>query len=191
LVAVFLSACGGSTPTTRPSSSLSIVDFSPLPTTTLPSVAPSRTPGTSSLPASWPIGWDVAFCNAFADTTVAHELIIDIERALDDDNKDDAAGLANELAQTAPIATNEVTRMTDWEAAAELKTDLTSLLDLDTQAATSYQSYFNDDVRSGLRAARQLRNQVGKQVAPINEQLQQLTDLGLSCPGTELKLEDV
>ena len=151
---------------------------------------PSRTPGRSSIPASWPIGWDVAFCNAFADTTVAHELIIDIERAIDEDNRDDAAGLANDLAQTAPIATSEVTRMTDWEPAAELKTNLTSLLDLDTQAAASYQTYFNDDVRSGLRAARQMRNQVGKQVAPINEQLQQLTDLGLSCPGAELSLED-
>jgi hypothetical protein len=169
---------------------LLIVDFSPLPTTNFPSVAPSRTPAVSSIPASWPVGWDVAFCNAFADTTVAHELIIDIERAIDDDNKDDAAGLANDLAQTAPIATSEVTRMTDWAPAAELKTALTNLLDLDTQAATSYQSYFNDDVRSGLRAARQLRNQVGKQVAPINEQLQLLTEMGLSCPGGGLSLED-
>jgi hypothetical protein len=135
------------------------------------------------------VGWDVAFCNAFADLTVAHELLIDIERAIADDNKSDAAALAGELAQTAPIAEGEVTRMSDWETAAQLKADLTALLDLDTQASTAYKSYFNDGVRAGLRQARQLRTQVRKQVDPINAELAALAALGLSCPGTDLTLE--
>jgi hypothetical protein len=192
LVGALLAACGGPTATTRPSPSLVTLDFTPPPVSAPPaSHSPTQTPGATPLAASWPVGWDVAFCNAFADLTVAHELLIDIERAIADDNKSDAAALAGELAQTAPIAEAEVTRMTDWEVAAKLKTDLTALLDLDTQASTAYQSYFNDGVRAGLRQARQLRNQVGKQVAPINAELAQLTALGLACPGTNLTLESI
>lgn len=188
-MAAFAVGCGGSSPSVRPSQSLVVVDFSPPARSVSPSASPSHTPVSSLLPASWPVGWDVAFCNAFADTTVAHELVIDIERAIADDNREDAAGLANELAQTVPIAANETARMSDWTDAADLQSDLTNILDLDAQAAAAYQSYFNDAVKSSLRSARQLRNQVGKQVDRVNDELQQLTNLGLSCPGTDLKLE--
>ena len=183
-------ACGGTSGSPRPSPSLITLDFTPRPSVSLPSVAPTRTAAPSTL-ASWPVGWDVTFCTDFADVTVAHELVIDIERAIADDNRTDAQGLANELAQTAPIAASEITRMKDWVPATDLKTGLSALLDLDTQAAAAYQSYFNDGVKAALKQARQLRNQVGKQVPSANDQLQQLTDLGLSCPGRDLKLEDV
>jgi len=189
LLAVTLSACGGATPTARPSSSLITLDFTPLPTAAGSRPAASRTPASSTLQASWPVGWDVSFCTAFADTTVAHELVIDIERALGDESRSDAQGLSNELAQTAPVASGEVKRMKDWDPATELKTDLTTLLDLDAQVAAAYRSYFNDDVRSGLHDARQLRNQVSKQVGPINQELQALVAMGVSCPGTNLTLE--
>jgi hypothetical protein len=121
---------------------------------------------------------------------VAHELVIDIERAIADDSKADAQGLANELAQTTPIASSEVTKLNDWAPAADAKAALTSMLDLDTQAATAYQRYFNDDVKSELRHARQLRNQVKKQVGDANDALQALAAQGLSCPGTDLTLEE-
>lgn len=189
LLAVVVVACGGATSTARPSSSLVTLDFTPLPTAGASRPAATKTPSSSVLQASWPVGWDVSFCTAFADTTVAHELVIDIERALRDENRTDAQGLSNELAQTAPIASDEVKRMKDWDPATELKTDLTALLDLDAQVAAAYRSYFNDDVRSGLHDARQLRNEVSKQVAPINQQLQALVALGVSCPGTNLALE--
>ncbi len=182
-------ACSSSSPTSRPSASLAIVDFTPLPTVALPSLAPTRSPAHTTLNGSWPVGWDVSFCTAFADATVAHQLVIDIERAIADENRTDAQGLANELAQTAPIATTEVTRMKDWEPAAQLKTDMTAMLDLDLQAAVAYQSYFNDDVKPALKQARQLRNQVGKQVDSANTELQSLADMGLACPGTDLKFE--
>lgn len=188
-----VSGCGGGpTASTRPSSSLLTLEFTPPPTAARSTAVPSHTSGTtapSAPPASWPVGWDVAFCNAFADLTVAHQLLKDIERAITDGNKSDAQGLSSELAQTAPIAESEVTRMTDWAPAATLKTDLTALLDLDTQASTAYLSYFNDNVKAALHQARQLRTQVGKQVNPINTELAAVTALGLSCPGTDLTLE--
>jgi hypothetical protein len=188
-MSVIVVACGSGTPTARPSPSLVTLDFTPPPTGLLPSPLPTHTPGRTTLHGSWPVGWDVSFCTAFADATVAHELVIDIERAIADENRSDAQGLANELAQTAPIAATEVTRMNDWEPAAQLKTDLTAILDLDTQAATAYQSYFNDDVKTSLKQARGLRNQVGKQVDSINTELEALAAMGLACPGTDLEFE--
>jgi hypothetical protein len=189
VVGALVAGCGSGTPSARPSASLVTLDFTPLPTSVLPSVGPTRSPAKTTIAGSWPVGWDVAFCTAFADTTVAHELVIDIERAIAEDNKSDAQGLANELAQTTPIASGEVTKLNDWAPATDAKAALTNLLDLDTQAASAYQSYFNDDVRSALRQARQLRNQVGKQLGGANEALGELSAQGLSCPGTDLKLE--
>jgi hypothetical protein len=189
VVGALVVACGGSSSSPRPSPSLVTLDFSPIATAAGATPTATRTPLRSTLAASWPVGWDVAFCTAFADATVAHELVIDIERAIAEDNKSDAQGLANQLGDTTPIASSEITRLNDWAPAADLKANLASLLDLDSQAAAAYRSYFNDGVKSALHDARQLRNQVGKQVAPINEELQQLTALGMSCTGTDLKLE--
>jgi hypothetical protein len=189
LVGALVGACGGATSSTRPSSSLTTLDFTPLPSAAGASVAPTGTPRRSTLPASWPVGWDVSFCTAFGDVTVAHELVIDIERAIAENNPTDAQGLANDLAQTAPLASNEVGRMKDWDPSAQLKLDLTSLLDLDAQAAATYQLYFTEGARTSLHDARQLRNQASKLVTPINEELHALSDLGVSCPGTDLALE--
>jgi hypothetical protein len=189
LVGALVGACGGTSSTARPSQSLTTLDFTPLPSAAAPSGSSSATPRRSTLPASWPVGWDVAFCTAFGDVNVAHELVIDIERAIADDNRSDAQGLANDLAQTAPLASSEVERMKEWDPSTQLKTDLTAMLDLDAQAAAAYQSYFTDGGRSALRDARQLRNQVRKQLTSINEELHALADLGVSCPGTTLALE--
>jgi hypothetical protein len=189
VVGAIASACGGTTASARPSPSLITLDFTPLPTIAAASPGATRTPARSTLPASWPVGWDTSFCTAFADTTVAHELVIDIERAIADGNQPDAQGLADELAQTAPVASSEITKLKDWVPATDVKTSLVALLDLDTQAATAYQSYFHDGVKTALRQARQLRSDARKQVVPINNQLQALSDQGVSCAGTDLTLE--
>jgi hypothetical protein len=192
VLGLLVTACGGTTATTRPSASLTTLVFSPVPSlgaTASGSPLPTHTPLRSTLAPSWPVGWDVAFCTAFTDTTVAHELVIDIERALADNSKSDAQGLANELAQTAQPADNEIKRLKDWDSAADVKTSLDALLTLDAQVASAYQSYFNDDVKSALHDARQLRNEVSKQVGPINTQLAALAALGVTCPGTTLALE--
>lgn len=149
----------------------------------------SRTPAAPGTPPSWPIGWDIAFCNAFADTTVAHELVIDIERSIADGSRSDAQGLSNELARSAPIASAEVENLKEWPPADDVKTSLSSMLDLDTQAAAAYQSYFNDGIKTSLKQARDLRHRVGKAVAGANEQLQQLAALGVNCSGPTLTLE--
>jgi hypothetical protein len=189
MVAAVAISCGGSTGSPRPSASLVALDFTPPPTLAPPSIRASRSPGIPATPPGWPIGWDIAFCNAFADTTVAHQLVIDIERAMADGSTSDAQGLANELARSAPIAANEVAHLKDWAPAADVKTTFTSILDLDGQAAAAYQSYFNDGVKTALKTARDLRHQVSKAVPAANDQLQQLAALGLNCSGSGLQLE--
>jgi hypothetical protein len=190
-LATLLGACGTGTATPHPSQSLVALEFTPLPTRPVVATArPSDSPEASSIIGGWPPGWDVGFCTAFTDITVAHELVIDIERAISDKNTSDAQGLANELAQTAPVAAAEISRIKDLAPATDLKTSLANLIDLDTQAATAYQSFFNDGVKTALKEARTLRNQVSKAVPQTNDQLQQPSALGLSCSsGADLKLE--
>jgi hypothetical protein len=187
LTAVLLAACESPSSTVRPSASLVELDFTPIPT-----LGGSASPGAESAPpsgAAWPPGWDVAFCTAFTDATVAHELVIDIERALDDKAADEAAALADELAQIVPLASDEIGRLRDWEPATEATGDLGALVELDGQAAEQYQAYFNDDGRPALRAARKVRKQVSKAVSGANEDLAALADMGVACPGANLELE--
>jgi hypothetical protein len=188
LVGVLLVACESPRSSARPSASLVELEF-----TARPSLAAS---GSSSAQPSawpsvgaWPVGWDVAFCTAMTDATVAHELVIDIERALNDDAREDAAALVAELAEIAPIASNEITRLRDWEPAAAVKADMITLIALDMEVATAYQQWLTEGGRSLLRDARQARKAVGRAIPPANENLQALADLGLSCPGVRLELE--
>ncbi len=188
LIAAVAVACDSPSGTARPSASLVELDFTPIPTR-----EPISSPSDSSptpIAGDWPVGWDVAFCTGFGDTVVTHELVIDIQRALDDDARDDAVGLTTELAETIPIATAAVARIRDWEPAAEVKADLTAMLELHAATATAYQAWFDEGGRQLGRAARQARNQVARAVDATNGQLAGLADLGLSCPGTNLVLEE-
>jgi hypothetical protein len=181
--------CGGSSASPHPPQSLATIDYSPLPTLAPYSPTAIRTAQASTIAASWPVGWDTSFCTAFADITVAHQLVIDIERAIADDSRSDAQGLSDELARTAPLANDEVTGLKEWAPADQVKTELASMLDLDKQAADAYQSYFHDNVKTALKQARGFRNQVGKAVDSANAHLEQLQATGLSCSGQDLQLE--
>jgi hypothetical protein len=189
LLAALMAACGSPTSSVRPSASLVELEFTLRPSgDPTESDEPSGTP--EPTPGSWPVGWDVAFCTALTDLTVAHELVIDIERAIGEDARDDARGLTAELAEVAPIAAAEIERLRDWEPALELKTSLTELVELELAVAAAYQTWFDEGGRPLLRDARRARNQVGRAVPQVNEQLGALADLGLSCPGTTLELEE-
>jgi hypothetical protein len=188
VVALVGFACETPRGSARPSASLLDLDFTPIPT-----LAPAASPGASSpTPVSgvWPVGWDVAFCTGLIDTVVTHELAIDIERALDDDAREDAIGLTAELAQTVPIATAAANRIGAWEPAMQVKADLLAMLELHGAVASAYQEWFDEGGRALARAARQARNQVRRAVPAANENLAELADLGLSCPGTSLALEE-
>jgi hypothetical protein len=188
LLAVFAVACGAPSGTARPSASLITLEFTPLPTSAPVTPTPAPVGAAPSL-VSWPVGWDISFCTAFSDVSVGHELVIDIERAIADDAKDDAAGLADQLAETTPVAAKEVDGMKEWSEAEDVKADFTALVELQGEVASAYQTYFSEGGRGKLRQARKARNQVAKAVPAINEHLAALVDLGVSCPGVQLQLE--
>ena len=179
--------CELPTSSDRPSPSLIDLPFTPIPSASASSSAAPQSAEPTE--AAWPPGWNTAFCTAFADATVAHQLVIDVERAIQDSAPDDAQALSHELTQTASLAGDEIDGLRTWDPAADVQADLAALLVLDAQVADSYSAYFKDDHKSDLKAGRQIRKKVGKAVGPANEHLAALAGIGVSCPGSSLELE--
>jgi len=185
-LALLLAAVACDTPagTPRPSPSLIVLQFTPQ-----PSRSASPTSSAAATFASWPIGWDVAFCEMFSDAIIAQQLIVDVERALDEDNRHDARLLADELTLTATHVTELLAELPDWSTAADADAGIATLMDLGARAGREYHDYFANDKRAALRRARHLRRQNADQVPPINDELEALADRGLACPGANLVLE--
>jgi hypothetical protein len=186
-LAVLVVGCGGPTGTPRPSASLEELEFTPRPSTTAtPSAAPTSGP---SVAAPWPVGWDVAFCQMFNEAVVAQQLIVDVERALDEGVVRDARLLAEELGLTAAAARALLLALSEWDDAAAATGAIAALLDVDIQASAEYATYFSEDKRAALRRARDLRRQNAAQVPAANDELATVAAAGVECPGTPLVLE--
>jgi hypothetical protein len=178
-------ACEGTRATPRPSPSLIILQFTPRPSRSLtpsPSVVPS-------VEATWPIGWDVEFCQMFNEAVIAQQLVVDVERAMDEGNNQDARLLADELVLEATAATELLTGMTPWADAESASVGIAALMDLAGRAGNEYHAWFEKGKRSDLRQARALRRENGNEVPAVNSDLEALAEVGLSCPGNELVLE--
>jgi hypothetical protein len=182
--ALVVGACGGGggnpTPTRTtggsPSGSLS-------PTTT-----PTGRP-TASSSTPWPAGWGTATCALFADTVVMQELAVDVGRALDEDERDDAQALNVELAQTASSVREQLSDLPPWEAAAPFERQMASLVDLADQMAQRYERHFDTGRRNPLDAARQAGAEMREVVPRVLDRLDTLARAGLSCPGVAFELE--
>lgn len=186
LCVLFVSACDEARTSPRPSSSLLEVQFTPQPTSTAEATGePTSEPSFISLP----VGWDNAFCGVFADAAVAQELVIDIERALDEANVKDAKGLARELRDTTADGTTLLADLPDWDQAQDAALEIATLIDLGGRAGTEYGTFFTDDSRSALRRARALRKEIENETPAANAALAGLADLGIECEGFPLVLE--
>jgi hypothetical protein len=177
-------ACDAPARTPRPSPSLIVLPFTPQPSG---SNGPTPTPGASL--ATWPLGWDISFCGMFEQAVLAQQLLVDVERAMDEGDNHDARLLADELTQTANDTTDLISGMVDWSPAQGAVAGIAGLMDLGTRAGTEYHSWFADDKRGALRRARGLRTENGGRVPITNTELADLADLGLTCPDTPLVLE--
>lgn len=185
LAALVAGACDEPRSSARPSSSLLDVEFTPQPT---------RTSGSSGEPTeaptfvSLPVGWDDAFCSIFADAVVAHELVIDVERALAEEAFRDARLLARDLRDTTAEATTLLADLPEWEPAAQATLEIATLIDLGGRAGSEYGAYFAGEDRA-LRRARTLRREILDATPAANEALAGLADLGIVCEGQPLVLE--
>ena len=187
LCSALLSACGGPTTSPRPSPSLVDLEFTPRPTTSSSSPAPSTSAIASEV--ARPAGWDDAFCLMFAEARIAQELLVDIERALDEGDTRDARGLARELRQVAQNATVLIDEIPAWDEFGGVLLDIATLLDLGGQAAAEYDTYLGDDSRPALRRARGLGRENAQAVPATNSGLEDLAAAGVECPDGPLILE--
>jgi hypothetical protein len=187
VAALIAAACGGPTTSPRPSPSLIDLEFTPLPTTSASSPSPSASAAPSG--EARPDGWDAAFCAMFAEARIAQELLVDIERALDEGNVRDARGLARELRQVAQNATVLIDEIPAWDEAGDVLLDIATLLDLGGQAAVEYDTYLGEDSRPALRRARGLGRENGQAVPGTNAELEDLAAAGVECPDGPLGLE--
>ena len=137
---------------------------------------------------SLPVGWDNAFCAIFADAVVAQELVIDVERALEEEALRDARLLARDLRDTTAEATTLLAGLPDWEPGARATLEIATLIDLGGRAGAEYGAYFGEDLRA-LRRARNLRREIANQTPGANESLAGLAELGIICEGLPLVLE--
>lgn len=181
-----LAACDQPRSTPRPSASLLDVEFTPQPTRT---VRASAAPTASATFVGIPVGWDDAFCDVFSDAVVAQELIIDIERAIEEENLRDARGLARDLRDTTADATELLTGLPAWEPATEAMAEIAALIDLGARAGAEYGTYFTEETRNALRRARALRNDLATRTPQANEALAGLASLGIACGALPLQLE--
>lgn len=188
IVAIGVIACDEPRSSLRPSASLLDVQFTQQPT---------RDPVSSEEPSSaaptflsLPVGWDNTFCAVFADAVVAQELVIDIERALDEQNLRDARGLARELREITTDASTLLADLADWDPGAPAALELAALIDLGGRAGVEYGTFFTDESRAALRRARSLRREIGDATPAANAEFAALAELGITCNGTALVLEE-
>jgi hypothetical protein len=124
-----------------------------------------------------------------ADAVISQELVVDIERALEEEALRDARGLSRELTATAIAASASMEDIPDWDDGADLLSDIAALMTLDALIGEEYETYLRDDSRGALRRARNLRRENEAAVPGINTELESLESAGLSCPGMTLQLE--
>ncbi len=186
LLCVVAVGCESGTSSPHPSASLVDVVFTPQPT---PTNGSSVEPTTQSTFVSIPVGWDDGFCAVFADVFVAQQLVIDVERALTEQNVRDARGLARELRDTTAHGTSLLVGLPAWSSGEQATLEVTKLLDLGSRAGAEYGAYFSTASATSLRRARGFRRQIGTETAQANAALTELTQIGITCRDNELVLE--
>ena len=181
LAALFALGCDQPRSSARPSPSLVEIDVSRPPGSTAPgeSAEPTSVPTFVSIP----VGWDNSFCGILADAVVAQELVIDIERALNEEEVRDARGLTRELGEITADATGRLAQVPAWDAGAEVIQRLGVMIDLGTKAAEQYAITFDQQSASVLRRARGFRRDIGRETQATNEALTNIADVGISCDG--------
>ena len=187
VMAVTAIGCTEPSSSARPSASLLEVEFTPR--ATAPGSDETEEPTEEPTLVAIPVGWDDAFCAIFADLAVGQELVVDIERAINEENAKDAKGLARDLRNITEDAVGLMEGLPEWEDATDATAKVTAMLDLHGRAATEYLAYFNDE-SSTLRRARNLRRQISRATPAANESFAELETLGIVCDDQPLVIEE-
>lgn len=182
VLGVLILACDAPRSSARPSPSLVEIDVSRPPSTI--AAEPSATPAPASTFVSIPVGWDNSFCGILADAVVAQELVIDIERALNEENVRDARGLTRELRDITADAAGLLTQVPAWDTGAAAIERLGVMVDLGSRAAEQYNIAFQEQSAAALRRARGFRRDIERETAATNEALANIANVGIACEGS-------
>lgn len=187
---LFVVGCGSGSPSPRITPGLPSLTDDPV---TSPATAAPRPPTAApTIPTSrnWPSGWDTEFCAAFSEVVIAQELAVDVGRALDEDARDDALALANELSGTSTAATEMLAELPEWRPAQQLVERLTALMDLGQRMGRHYRRYIEEDREQSLERAQGFGADMGPVVEDALAELDELAEEeGLSCADEEFALE--
>lgn len=179
-------ACDSPARTPRPSPSLVTLQFTPQPSKSsapTPSVTPHASIG------GWPLGWDEDFCAMFVQAVDAQQLLVDVQKDIQDGNNKDAKRLANELTAAANSAHDAAGAIPNWSDGFATLVAVADLMDLAGRAGTEYQAWFSDGKQAALRRAKDLRSQNRAAVPQANTDLSELAAKGINCQDTPLVLE--
>jgi hypothetical protein len=187
VVGTFALGCDQPRSSARPSPSLVEIDVSRPPSTA--ATPPSASPTTQATFVSIPVGWDNSFCGILADAVVAQELVIDIERALNEEALRDARGLTGELRDITADAIGLLNQVPAWDTGADVIQRLSVMVDLGSKAAEQYDIAFDQQSSSALRRARGFRRDIGHETQATNEALTNIANVGIACEGTKMQLE--
>jgi hypothetical protein len=184
-----VAACGASvTPTatsTSPTLSPRLTASAPPGLSQTPATAP---PSATALPR--PAGWDATFCAAYTDIVVAQELARDIGRALDEDSKQDAIGLARELEATVVGVRTTLTALPAWPGGEQLLSAVNAMLDTDEELVTNYLRFLEENRDPALDRAHERETALREEIVPAVEvALAELAAAGFSCPGLNFTLD--
>lgn len=187
---LLVAGCGSGSPSPRISPGLTSVTDDPV--TSSPSAAPRRPTAAPTSPpsGSWPRGWDTDFCAAFSEVVIAQELAVDVGRALDEDAREDALALSNELMGTSTAAAEMLGQLPEWRPAQELVERLASLMDLGERIGRNYGRYIENGREQALQRAQGFGADMGPIVDAALDELSELAEEeGLGCPEQEFVLE--
>jgi hypothetical protein len=161
--------------TARPSTRATSSPIAETPPASSTAGAPSATP--------WSAEWHAAFCAAFADVVIAQQLVRDIGRSLEADDRDNATGLAHELQTTVSDLGTTIAALPAWPGSTNVVTAVTAMLEQDGSLATQYLRYLEDKRSAALDRAHDVEGTLRTDAVPaVTVAVTALVTQGLTCP---------
>jgi hypothetical protein len=125
----------------------------------------------------------------FSEVAVAQELVVDVPRALEEDDSSDALALARELRATALGARELIEEVPAWDRAQPALTEMDRLSDMGARIGRYYIRFLDEGRRPARGRARDLTAEMPPIVEEANSMLDDLAALGVECPPRALSLE--
>lgn len=120
---------------------------------------------------------------------MAQQLVVDVPRALAEDEPEDALALARELRATALRARELIEAVPAWARAQPALAEMDRLADMGSRVGRFYVRFLDEGRRPARARAQDLTADMPPVVDEVHSSLDDLAALGLHCPPFGLNLE--